>query len=509
MPPFPRLAPAALLAAVALCACARAAPHPHLVFILSDDLGSFAPGYVNPAIISPALDALAADGVVLSSFYSYKFCSPSRTSFLTGRMPYKLEGTRDNLIPFSQLDGLNLNFTLLPAKLKQAGYTSIAVGKWHAGLYSPAYLPLARGFDAFNGFLAGGQDHFSQQSFGECGCAQKDITVNSSVAPALQGEYNAVRFASAAVAAIEANDAATTPLFLFVALQNTHAPLQAAAQWEALYPGIAYAKRRAYMAMVSTIDSAVANVTAALKRTGHWGDTLFVWASDNGAPVEAGGSNWPLRGGKGTNFEGGVRLPALVNGGRLAAALRGKNETGLVHMCDLYATFAAQAGVDPSDGAWAPVDGLDLSALLVSGANATSPRTRIVHQHDMYNKSAGAVGALRDGDWKLIVGTEKTYAGWYGVDSADHFSPPESGALNTSDACSAERPCLFNVAEDAQERHDLAASRPDKVAELLAIFHSYDSEHHPSPVTPATDAAGCCAASKANGGYLAPWRADP
>ena len=187
--------------------------------------------------------------------------------------------------------------------------------------------------------------------------------------------------------------------------------------------------------------------------------------------------------------------------------VRGTVQAGLVHMCDFFTTFAAQAGVDPSDGAWAPVDGLDLSALLVTGANATSPRTRIVHQHDMYNKSAGAVGALRDGDWKLIVGTEKTYAGWFGTDSADHFSPPESGALNTSDACSASRPCLFNIAEDAQERNDLASSRPDKVAELLAIFHTYDSEHHPSPDAPATDAAGCCAASKANGGYLTPWKA--
>lgn len=106
-----------------------------------------------------------------------------------------------------------------------------------------------------------------------------------------------------------------------------HAPLEASPFWENLYPNVKYAKRLAYMAMVSTIDSAVANISAALQRTGHWDTTLFIWASDNGTPVDVGGSNWPLKGGKGSNWEGGVRTPAFVNGGLLDDSLVGQSST--------------------------------------------------------------------------------------------------------------------------------------------------------------------------------------
>lgn len=243
-----------------------------------------------------------------------------------------------------------------------------------------------------------------------------------------------------------------------------HAPLEASPFWENLYPNVKYAKRLAYMAMVSTIDSAVANISAALQRTGHWDTTLFIWASDNGTPVDVGGSNWPLKGGKGSNWEGGVRTPAFVNGGLLDDSLvgqsstahdatlcegpffilqRGRNLSGLVHICDLYSTFAATAGVDPFDGDWAPVDGVDQSAYIIHGTAQASPRTRIVHQHDMY--SGAAVGAIRDGDWKLIV-NEEGWADWYGGSSSGHFTPPEHGNTTNVHQCSVAAPCLFNIA---------------------------------------------------------------
>ncbi len=507
---MPRPAAASLLLAAfgAAFSAAASPPAPHIVFILADDLGFNAPGYRNPDLVTPALDELAATGVVLDAFYSYKYCSPSRASFLTGRFPYKTEGTRNNLIPFSQIDGLNLNFTLLPKKLKQSApvpYRTVHVGKWHQGLYSAAYTPTARGFDSTDGFLAGGQDHMTQQSFGECGCAQKDIWVNGAVDPRLEGEYNAYRFTDAAVAAIESHDPSSPsspPLFLYVALQNTHAPLEAVPAFEALYPNVTYGLQRVFDAMVSTVDSAVANITAALKARGMWDNTLLVWASDNGTPVNVGGSNWPLRGGKSSNWEGGVRLPALVNGGLLPAAARGTVRTGLVHMCDFYATFLALAGVDPSDGDWAPVDGMDVWPY-ISGANATSPRTRIVHQHDMY--TGQSVGALRDGDYKLIV-NEEPWATWYGANSSGHFTPPQNQSLPNPTACSPSAPCLFNIAADPNETTDIAAQNPTLVASMLQIFRSYDAEHHPPTTPPHSDAAGCCAEAKRNGGYLAPWR---
>lgn len=226
-------------------------------------------------------------------------------------------------------------------------------------------------------------------------------------------------------------------------------------------------------------------------------------ASDNGSPVEVGGSNWPLRGSKGTNWEGGVRVPALVGGGALPPAAAGANRTGLVHASDVYATFCALAGVPAADGDWAPVDGLDAWPY-ISGANASAPRTRIVHEHRLFD-GPPSTGALREGDWKLIVGNESA-ADWYGQGSAGHLAPPRAGAQDLKkSACSAAAPCLFDIAADPEEREDQAAAQPAVVARLLAVFRSYDAAHHPPAAAPARDAAACCAASAASGNVLTPW----
>ena len=117
-----------------------------------------------------------------------------------------------------------------------------------------------------------------------------------------------------------------------------------------------------------------------------------------------------------------------------------------------------------------------------------------------------STGALRVGDWKLVVGTEAS-ALWYGDSSSGHFTPPRSGpAQNTSaSACSASVPCLFNIAQDPEERSDVAGANPALVAQLLATFRSYDKEHHPPQAQPVRNKAACCAASKAAGDVLAPW----
>lgn len=370
-------------------------------------------------------------------------------------------------------------------------------------MWRPAYTPTHRGFDASNGFLAGGQDHMTQLSFGECGCTQHDIWVNGTADPSLQGEYTGYRFAAAAVGTIEAHDASGgQPLFLYVALQNTHAPLQARPEFEALYPAVTYDKQLSFDAMMSTIDSSVANITAALKARGLWDNALLVFASDNGSPVAVGGSNWPLRGSKGGNFEGGVRTPAFVAGGLVPPAARGSRREGMVHVADWYSTLLALAGLPAADGNDAiPVDGVDAWPY-ISGANSTPPRSRIVHAHDMY--SGEAVGAIRDGDFKLVVETVGQ-ALWYGNDTLGHFTPPQNGSAPDASACSVAAPCLFDVAADPRETTDLAPAMPAKVAELLALFHSYDGEHHPPRAAPPNNKAACCAAGKKAGGYLVPW----
>jgi arylsulfatase B len=122
-----------LLLSCAAGAAAAAQPLPNLVVIVADDLGWHCGPNREPSLLTPALNEMAAGGVTLSSYYSFKYCSPARASLLTGRFPFKTESTRNNLIPFSQEDGVNLNFTMLPERLAAAAtpYESIGVGKWH------------------------------------------------------------------------------------------------------------------------------------------------------------------------------------------------------------------------------------------------------------------------------------------------------------------------------------------------------------------------------------------
>ena len=148
--------------ALLLSTTGAGARRPHLVFVLTDDLGWNYPGYHNAEVKTPTLDRLAMkEGVRLESSYMYKYCSPSRGSLLTGRYPWKLPGVRCNLIPSSIPEGVPLAYTMLPEHLAKVGYFSAHVGKWHLGFHTNEYTPVARGFNESYGFLEGGEDHYT------------------------------------------------------------------------------------------------------------------------------------------------------------------------------------------------------------------------------------------------------------------------------------------------------------------------------------------------------------
>ena len=150
---------------------------------LTDDNGWAGVGYNNPHVATPALDALAAGGLILTAHYAYKFCAPTRASLLTGRLPYKLAATRSNLnggYIGAMPDGTHLSYAMLPKKLAAAGYYSVHIGKWHQGMYAPAYAPIARGFNHSLGFLEGGEDHNTSKAFGTHG----EVDLSFGAAPA-------------------------------------------------------------------------------------------------------------------------------------------------------------------------------------------------------------------------------------------------------------------------------------------------------------------------------------
>ena len=411
----------------------------------------------------------------------------------------------------------------LPLRLRGAGYSTRHIGKWHQGLYAPAFTPLYRGFDSSYGFLTGGEDHFTQAGDVGAKCngtsTVYDLWEGNATAPSYQGQYTAYRLNDEAVQAIAAQPL-DTPLFMYLALHNTHGPVEAEAKYLDLYPTVTDPLQRKFWAMVSTVDDTLGNVTAALKaRPGMWENTIFVWATDNGSPIQVAGSNAPLRGCKGSNWEGGVRVPAVVSGGVLPPSQRGATSSSPAHIVDLYATLCGLAGVDPADphGPEPNIDSLDLWPWL-SGAQPASPRDAglTVLDHSMYRNVT--TGAIRVGRWKLLVGGSfssgvapargEWAASWYG-----EFSPNASFPGTDFYACPPTAPCLFDVVADPSEHTNLAAQQPAVLAQMLATFKGLDSTYHPPVQGPKPENDQLCAAAEAqrasNGGklYVTPWRA--
>ena len=198
------------------------------------------------------------------------------------------------------------------------------------GLYAPQFTPLYRGFNRSNGFLSGGEDHYTLA--GDLGTGRgcdpakgmtRDAFIENRTAPQVVGQYTGTRFMNAAVDYIRGHDSAA-PLFMYLALHNTHGPIEAEPADIALYNAtFPWGLQNRYYAMTTAVDRTVGAVVAELKSKGLWDNTLLIWTTDNGAPVTVAGSNGGLRGGKGSNWEGGVRERAIFSGGLVPPARRG------------------------------------------------------------------------------------------------------------------------------------------------------------------------------------------
>ena len=486
---------AALLAVEA--ADNAAGSKPNIVFVLVDDWGYADVGFRNPAIKSPMFDELASTGVLLDRHYVFKYCSPSRASLMSGRWPHHAH--QWNIVPQTVPLGLNLNFTAMPAKLKQAGYSTHMIGKWHLGLKSEDYLPVSRGFDTMTGFLTGGEDHFKQTV--ECGT---DFWTDR--APdSRNGTYDAYTYRDVVDSLFESHNAAD-PFFLYLSLHNVHTPLEAPEEWLDMYPVNSTCKnRRTYQAMVSIADNVTALVVDHLKAKNMWENTLIVVSADNGgAPCS--GSNYPLKGCKGTFFEGGVRSVAFANGGIIPQKMLGTSLEGYIHIADWYPTFCGLAGVDPSDSGPGkfPVDGVDVWPLL-SGAANESTHDEIVLGFN-FSESEPNQGAIIVGDYKLVVGSQKA--------SCDSlmYSPLDYPCNDGPSAPDCDPNCLYNIHEDPQEKNDLYHSQKAKADELLARYMKYaeeprdeqDQGYHNQKTLPDAKKVACPYFAE-HGGYWRPW----
>jgi arylsulfatase A-like enzyme len=405
---------------------------PHIVYIMSDDQGWKDVGFHGSDIQTPNLDRLANEGARLEQFYAQPMCTPSRAALMTGRYPHRY-GLQTAVIPSAGKYGLATDEWLLPQALKEAGYRTAIVGKWHLGHADRKYWPLQRGFDYQYGPLLGEIDYFTHAAHGT-----RDWFRNNH--PVKEQGYVTQLLGADAVRLIDGHDP-KTPLFLYLAFTAPHAPYQAPQEYLDRYKHIADPNRRAYAAMITAMDNEIGRVLDALERHKMRQNTLIVFQSDNGGPrsakftgevdTSAGtipADNGPYRDGKGMLYEGGTRVVALANWpGHIKP---GSVVDQTIHVVDMYPTLAGLAGAPL--GKNKPLDGMDVWSTL--GEGKPSPRAEVVYDIEPFR------AAVRKGDWKLV---------WRAV------LPSQVE--------------LFNVAQDPSEGANLADQHPQKVAELRQL----------------------------------------
>lgn len=447
-----------LIAVATLAHRGDGADQPNVVIIMADDLGWADIGVQDEEatqdITTPNIDKLLQSGLRFTNGYvANATCGPSRASLMTGRSSsrFGLEDNIDSCVPTSEI--------MIPQIIGPAGYTSGVIGKWHLG-HEPGQLPADKGFDEFYGFLGGNHHYFSNKK-----------PILSGTEKAQFDGYLTDALADQAVDFIERHR--EEPFFLYAAFNAPHSPMMATQRdiervvahqprFAPVYERIKQIKGRnglpnfvmsdfrspdadpeimrlVYCAMVAGLDEGVGKMMSAIDHAGIRENTLVVFLSDNGAalarPTDFGGVNLPLRSGKGTIFDGGVRVVFGASWPGVIPA--GKHYDGIVNSTDLFTTTIELAGAEiPQDRT---IDGVNLIPYL-TGEKSGNP-----HQHFFFRRNDRDSWALRSGDFKWVSDRKSRM--------------PSDGEL-------------YKVTEDAAEASDVSTEYPEKKAELIRLYRT-------------------------------------
>ncbi|KAL8613938.1 hypothetical protein ACOMHN_023174 [Nucella lapillus] len=415
---------------------------PNIILFLADDLGWADLQRHDPEMRTPALERLAQRSMVLNQSYVMPTCAPTRSALLTGRYPFTY-GMQVNDIKGARRSWLDENLTLLPAELRDLGYNTHMIGKWHLGFCNWSLTPTHRGFDTFYGFYSGAQGYFNHSGNSRFAYDFRD---NEEVVWSAKGDYSTELHTARAQRIIREHGRSQDPFFLYMSYQSVHAPFEAKERYIQDYcSGVRDRRRRVHCAMVAALDESVANITRTLDQQGLRDNTILVFLSDNGGPTEGGSFNYPLRGKKATLWEGGTRVFSLLSSPLLSRS-DGFLYPGIVHATDWYPTLIQAAGGTPPSG----LDGIGMWNELRN--NLPSPRQEFVYNIDDVNRRS----ALRWQQWKLTKGRPgRRYNGWY---------PPPSFTNQTWEEVPQRQVPkwqLFNLVSNPEERHNLY---PDRLA---------------------------------------------
>jgi arylsulfatase A len=428
---------------------------PNLVIIMADDLGyADVSCFGNKKHATPNMDSLSAEGVRCTDFYvSSPVCTPTRVALLTGRHPVRV-GFSTLLWPTSE-GGLPNEELTLPEILKDHGYISGLIGKWHLGHHEERNLPLAHGFDYFYGMPYPndmGPGHSMEKMRGESWPPMPMFKGNRMVEPSINVNLLTQQYTAEAAAFIAREH--HRPFFLFLSHAMPHTIIGASPDFTGKSANGLYGDA------VQELDWSVGEINRTLRTFGLEQNTLVIFTSDNGAvireqytgkpddakkmfPDMTFGTNAPFRGGKQSTFEGGVRVPTAIYWPGVIPA--GQVQSLPLSVADVLPTFLDFANIPLS--ADRDYDGMSLESLLTQKGNGgVTPERRLYF-------GSGELTAMRSGDWKLVTPKQPP------------FLPGNGG-----------KPMLFDLAEDPGETKDLAEEQHDRTAKLLAALEAMEGE---------------------------------
>ncbi|TWU56248.1 arylsulfatase B [Rubripirellula reticaptiva] len=428
---------------------AQSGSRPNIVFIMADDMGWAQPGFNggNPAL-TPNMDALADEGMRLSDFYTHSVCAPTRAALLTGRYAFrtwsdwrtedfgkpsylaKLGLTlahNDRGEPTRRIHALDTEERTIAEALRDAGYFTSLIGKWHLGEWLPGHLPMGQGFEHQYGHYAWGIDYYNKTIVHNAPARFAVYDWHRNQQPIHETGYATDLIAAEADRVIAARKNDDRPFFVYVAFNAVHGPLNPPPGFSG-DPDDSMAIRDA---MLSSLDNAVGRIERSIDQHGFRNNTLLVLCNDNGPVLEE--LSRPFRGTKNTTYEGGVRQPAILRWPGHTEP--GTTKSGLMFIADFFPTFITLANGNHQQDR--PIDGIDMTSMLFAGQE--SPRQEIIYD------VTGSVRlpTIRRGDFKLMGDV------------------------------------LYNIAKDPGEQTDVADKHPGVVQDLKQRLDKAASERPP------------------------------
>lgn len=413
---------------------------PNILLIFTDDQGYHDVSYYGtPDLRTPHTDALAASGMRFDNFYANcPVCSPTRAALLSGRYQ-EFVGVPGVIrtYPKDNWGYLDPGASLISNELKEEGYHTALIGKWHLGLESPN-TPNERGFDYFHGWLGDMMDDYTLKRRHDINYMRKNQEI---IDP--PGHATDI-FTEWAVDYVKEQALDDQPFFLYLAYNAPHFPVQPKPDWLAKVkerePQLSE-KRAKLVAFIEHLDDGIGQVITALKESGQYDNTLIVFSSDNGGLLRDAANNGPLRDGKQSVYEGGLKVPTVISWKDHIAA--GSHTDYKALSMDVYPTLLELIGGNLEH----EIEGKSFARILEGGAINDKIRPLFFSRREGGTRYGGlTIQAVRLGNWKLLQNSP--------------FAPQE----------------LYNLSEDPQEEHNLIDQEPEKYKELNALLMQHLQE---------------------------------